>query len=161
MPATVYTISDNIPVDLRKLAGVTVLVTVPAAFSGTCTNICVPEIVENAGNIKDAGADLILIVSTDQPHAIKQWVEEAKWNTDKIAFASDYGSFEMKKIIGVIRDELGKENLPPTIGELLRRSVEVVKDGKIVWQHLEPDSSKHTLKMEELLQAVKEAKRKK
>lgn len=158
MPATVYTISDNVAVNLRTLPGVTVLVTVPAAFSGTCTMACVPEIVENAEKLKNAGADLILIVSEDQPHAIKKWVETAKWNTDRIAFASDFGKFELKAIVGKLADEKGKENLPPTLGELLRRSVSVLDDGAIVWQHIEPDSGQHTLDIQALLAAVKAAK---
>lgn len=158
MPATVYSIRDNLPIDLRTLPGITVLITVPAAFSGTCTNVCVPDIVQNAPRLKEEGADLILIVSSDQPHAIKKWVEEARWNTDKIAFASDFGSFEMTKLIGKISDEKGKENLPPVLGQLLRRSYNVVKDGKILWQQISEDAGKHTLNMDDMLEAVKKAR---
>ncbi len=158
MSPTVYTISDNIPVHLDDIKGITVLVTVPAAFSGTCSNICVPAIVENADSMKKAGADLILIVSGDQPGAIKKWVEQAQWNTDKIAFASDYGKFEVKKMIGKFSDEKGKEGLPPSLGELLRRSYSILKDGEVVWQYIEPDSGKFTLEMETLIKELEKVK---
>lgn len=157
MPATVYTISDNIAVDLRKIPGISVLVTVPAAFSGTCTNACVPDIIKNAKRIKESGAELILVVSEDPPDAIRKWVETAKWNTDHIAFASDFGAFEIKAVIGTLSEEHGKENLPPTLGQLLRRSTNIVKDGKIVWQFIESDSAKHTLDIEALIAEVKNA----
>ncbi len=158
MTATVYTISDNIPINLREVKGVTVLVTVPAAFSGTCTNICVPAISDNAARIKEAGADLILIVSEDQPHAIKKWVEHARWNIEKIAFASDFGKFEVKELVGKLSDEDGKKSLPPTLGELLRRSYSILKDGEVVWQFKEPDSAKYTLDMETLIKELEKVK---
>lgn len=157
MPATVYTISDNIAVNLRELDGTVVIVTVPAAFSGTCTNICVPQIVDATPELKAAGADLIVIVSEDQPHAIKKWVEGANWNTDKLAFASDFGNFELRKVIGQLSEEEGKKDLPPTLGNLMRRSYNVVKDGKIVWQYIEPDSGKYTLDIKKLIEEVKKA----
>jgi peroxiredoxin len=158
MTATVYTISDNIPINLKEVKGITLLVTVPAAFSGTCTNICVPAISDNAARIKEAGADLILIVSEDQPHAIKKWVEHARWNIEKIAFASDFGKFEVKGLVGKLSDEDGKKDLPPTLGELLRRSYSILKDGNVVWQFKEPDSGKYTLDMETLIKELEKVK---
>ncbi len=158
MTATVYTIIDNIPINLREVKGITVLVTLPAAFSGTCTNICVPAIVENADRMKQAGADIILIVSGDQPHAIKKWVEHARWNIEKIAFASDFGKFEVKDLVGKLSDEEGKHDLPPTLGELLRRSYSVLKDGEVMWQYKEPDSGKFTLDMEKLIAELNKVK---
>lgn len=158
MPATIYTIHDNIPVDLRTVKGISVVVTVPAAFSGTCTNICVPQIVEHANEIKNAGADIILIVSCDQPDAIRQWIEDAKWNKEpNIAFASDFGKFEMRNVVGKLSDEDGKSGLPPSLGELIRRGYMVIKNGTITWKYIEPNSGKYTLNMADLLEAVKAA----
>ncbi len=158
MPATIFTVADNLEVDLMKLKGITIIVTVPAAFSGTCTNICVPEIVKSAGEMKSAGADLIVVVSCDQPDAIRKWVESANWNYESnLAFASDFGKFEMRAIVGKLSDEKGKEDLPTVLGELIRRSYSVMKDGKIVWQFTEPDSSKYTLDMAQLIKAVQDA----
>jgi superfamily II DNA/RNA helicase len=126
MTATVYTISDNIPINLKEVKGITLLVTVPAAFSGTCTNICVPAISDNAARIKEAGADLILIVSEDQPHAIKKWVEHARWNIEKIAFASDFGKFEVKGLVGKLSDEDGKKDLIPRIEDRIAKKERVL-----------------------------------
>ncbi len=158
MPATIHTIADNLEVDLRTLKGVTVIVTVPAAFSGTCTTICVPELVKAAPALREAGADLIVVVSCDQPHAIRQWVESANWNHESnLSFASDFGKFEMRSIVGKLSEEDGKSNLSPALGELIRRSYSVMKDGDILWQFTEPDSSKYTLDMNELTNEVKKA----
>lgn len=158
MPATIFTVADNLEVDLMKLKGITVIVTVPAAFSGTCTNICIPEIVNAAPDMKKAGADLIVVVSCDQPDAIRKWVESARWNYESnLAFASDFGKFEMRSIVGKLSDEEGKKDLPASLGELIRRSYSIMKDGKIVWQFIEPNSSKYSLEMEQLTDAIQAA----
>src|SRR3989338_8977883 len=93
MDATIYSTGDNSAIRLSELRGITVLCTVPAAFSGTCTSACVPAIVDNTERIKAAGVDRILIVSADQPFAINEWKKIAKWNKDEIEFASDFFPF--------------------------------------------------------------------
>ncbi len=158
MEATIYAASDNSAIELRTLKGIIVLCTVPAAFSGTCTSACVPAIVDNFQGIKAAGAGRILIVSTDQPFAINEWKRIAKWKNPEIEFASDFGKFELRGIIGKLSSEKGKENLPPVLGELLRRSYTVLKDGKKVWQFIEPDTTKFTLNADDLIAAVSAAK---
>ena len=158
MDATIYSTGDNSAIRLSELRGITVLCTVPAAFSGTCTSACVPAIVDNTERIKAAGVDRILIVSADQPFAINEWKKIAKWNKDAIEFASDFGTFELRGLIGKLSSEKGKGNLPPVLGELLRRSYTVLKDGEKVWQFIEPDTTKFTLDIEELIGAVKKAK---
>lgn len=158
MPVTVYSATDNSAIDIRSLKGVAVLCTVPAAFSGTCTSACVPSIVQHCAQIKDAGADRIIVVSTDQPFAILEWIKIARWENTDIEFASDFGNFELRALVGKLSDEEGKGDIPPLLGELLRRSYSVVKNGKIVWQFIEPDTTQYTLKVEELIHAVKEAK---
>jgi len=159
MHATIYSTADNSPMTLSALTGVTVLCTVPAAFSGTCTSACIPAIMENVDRIKEAGADRIIVVSADQPFAINEWKRTARWENATIEFASDFGAFELRKIIGKLSDEQGKENLPPILGELLRRSYSVLKNGKVVWQFREPDTTKFTLNAEELVVAVAAARR--
>lgn len=157
--AIIYSTADNSPIRLSELTGVTVLCTVPAAFSGTCTSACVPAIVDNVERIKAAGVDRILIVSADQPFAINEWKRIAKWKNPQIEFASDFGAFELRGIIGKLSSEEGKGNLPPVLGELLRRSYTVLKDGKKVWQFIEPDTTKFTLDVEDLIAAVNAAKK--
>jgi peroxiredoxin len=158
MPVTVYSAADNSPIDIKNLKGVVVLCTVPAAFSGTCTSACVPSIVENRQKIKEAGADRIIVVTTDQPFAINEWIKSAKWENSDIEFASDFGNFELRALIGKLSDEEGKENIPPLLGELLRRSYSVIKDGKIVWQFIEPDTTQYTLHPSDLVDEVKKAR---
>ena len=158
MPATIYSAEDNSPIDACDLPGVVVLVTVPAAFSGTCTSACVPSIIEYHKKIKEAGADRIIVISTDQPFAIQEWARIARWDNEDIEFASDFGKFEMREMIGKLGDEEGNDDLPPLLGELLRRSYTVLKDGEIVWQYIEPDTTQYTLDAKELLEAVKNAK---
>ena len=158
VPVTVYSAADNSAIDVCGISGVLVLVTVPAAFSGTCTSACVPSIVQYHKQLKDSGAERIIVVSTDQPFAINEWIRIAKWENNDIEFASDFGKFELRELIGKLSDEKGKEGLSPQLGELIRRSYNVVKDGKIVWQFVEPDTLEYTLKVEELIDAVKEAK---
>ncbi len=159
MRATIYSAADNSPIKIHELSGTTVLCTVPAAFSGTCTSACVPAIVENCERIKAAGADRIIVVSTDQPFAIKEWVKIARWDNSDIEFASDFGKFELRAVIGKLGDEKGKKNLPPLLSELLRRSYTILKDGRKVWQFIEGDTTKYTLDVEELIEAVEAAKK--
>jgi peroxiredoxin len=155
---TVYSSKDNSAIDLGSLPGIVVLVTVPAAFSGTCTSACIPSILENLSAIKEAGAARIIVVSTDQPHAMNEWIRIAKWKNEDIEFASDFDQFEVRQMIGKLGEEKGKEKLPPPLAGLLRRSYSVLHDGKIVWQFIEPDTTKYTLQPEELIAAVKGAK---
>jgi len=157
MTTTVYAAKDNSPIEACALPGVIVLVTVPAAFSGTCTSVCVPSILENLEKIKEAGANRIIVISSDPPFAIQEWIKIAKFDNPHIEFASDFGDFEMTALIGHLGEEEGKENLPPALGSLIRRSYTVVKEGEIVWQFIEPDTTKYTLKAEELIEAVKKA----
>jgi peroxiredoxin len=158
MPATVYSAKDNEPIDICSLPGVIVVVTVPAAFSGTCTSACVPSIIEYCKQIKEAGAERIIVVSTDQPFALNEWKRIAKWDHEEIEFASDYDKFEMRTLVGKLSDEEGKEELSPSLGGLIRRSYSVIKDGTIVWQFIEPDTTKYTLKPQEMIDEVKRAK---
>lgn len=157
MSTTVYAAKDNAPIEVTALPGVAVLVTVPAAFSGTCTSVCVPSILQNLEKIKKAGADRIIVISSDPPFSIQEWIKIAKFDNPDIEFASDFGNFEMRKLVGKLGDEEGKENLAPALGDLLRRSYTVVKEGEIVWQFIEPDTTKYTLKPEKLIEAVKKA----
>jgi len=158
MPTTVYAAKDNSPIEPCDLPGIVVLVTVPAAFSGTCTSACVPSILSHLKQIKEAGADRIIIISSDPPFSILEWIKIAKFDNPDLEFASDFGKFEMTALIGHLGEEEGKANLSPALGSLIRRSYSVVKEGEIVWQFIEPDTTKYTLKPEKLIEAVKKAK---
>lgn len=158
MPVTVYSIRDSSPIDLRLLPGITLLVTLPAAFSPPCTTVCVPGLQKLAKGLHRAGVDLIVFVSVDQPFALQEWVRSGKWESAEVEFASDFGSFEVRRLIGRLSDEAGKETLAPILGGLLRRSYSLVTGGQIIWQYVEKDSTKFTLPVEELLAAIAKAK---
>lgn len=157
MSPTIYSATDNSPIDIESLEGIVVLCTVPAAFSGTCTSACVPSIMTHHKRIKEAGANRIIVASTDQPFAINEWKRIAKWDNDDIEFASDFDTFELRDMIGKLSDEEGKGDLQPSLGGLLRRSYTVFKGGKQVWQFVEPDTTEYTLDVNKLISAVENA----
>lgn len=151
---TVFAASDNSPIEIESLQGTTVVVTIPAAFSGTCTEQCVPGILSALPQLKELGATQVIVVCSDQPFAINEWVKYSKWAEADVVFASDFGNFAMRDIVGKLRDEEGKNELPPCIGDLLRRGYFVFRDGKIVWKYIEEDTTKYTLNLPEMLSAI-------
>ncbi len=146
---------DYSPIDTTKLLGVNLVVTLPAAFSDTCTKECVPGILSNLKRIKEAGAQRVILVCTDQPFAIAEWVRYSQWNNIDVTFASDFGSFQMREVVGRASEEEGKKNLPRALGDLLRRAYIVIKDGKILGKYIEPDALDFTLNIEELISGIK------
>ena len=68
------------------------------------------------------------------------------------------GMYDIKLDVAPESDEEGKEELSPSLGGLIRRSYSVIKDGTISWQFIEPDTTKYTLKPQELIDEVKRAK---
>ena len=151
---TIYSASDNSPIDLSTLQGTHLIVTLPAAFSGTCTEQCVPGILGHLNAIKDAGVQRVIIVTADQPFAINEWVRYSKWAEADIEFASDFGGFQMREVVGKLSDESDKTDAPQCIGNLLRRGYVVVKNGEVAWKWVEPDSTQYTLEVGDLLNAI-------
>lgn len=154
---TVFAAKGNAAIQLETLKDPTVIVSIPAAFSGTCTEQCVPGILSALPRIKKAGAKRVIIVCSDQPHAINEWVRYSKWAEADVEFASDFGSFQLRKIVGMLSEEEGKTDLPQSVGNLLRRAYLIVKGGRIVWKYVEPDTRKYTLDVEELIRELKRA----
>ncbi len=148
-------INDYDQIDTTKLDGVSLIVTLPAAFSDTCTKECVPGILNNLTRIKEAGAKRVIIVCSDQPFAIAEWVRYSEWNNADVTFASDFGCFQMREIVGRTGEEEGKKNLPRALGDLLRRAYVVVKDGKIMGKYVEPDALDFTLNVTELIAGIR------
>lgn len=150
----IYSVTDISPIHLEQLPGNTVVVSISAAFSGTCTNECIPGVLEHQAAIYAAGADRILVVCTDGPHAINAWIKENGWEKTGLTFTSDFGEFQYRNIIGKLSKEEGKTNLPAVVGDQLRRSYAVYKEGKRVWNYVEPDTGKFTMKVENLVDAL-------
>lgn len=151
---TIYSVQDKSPITLEQLTGTSLVVSIPAAFSSTCSQQCVPGILELKDAILAAGVDRIIIVCTDGPHAVKAWVKAERWEDTGMQFASDFGEFQYRDRVGKLSDEEGKTHLPQVVGNQLRRSYTVYRDGKILWQFIEPDTGKYTLDSEQLLAAV-------
>jgi peroxiredoxin len=141
-------------IDTTTFDGVSLVVTLPAAFSDTCTKQCVPGILGNLKKIKDAGAKHVILVCSDQPFAIAEWVRYSQWGTADVTFASDFGCFQMREIVGRVSEEEGKKNLPRALGDLLRRAYVVFKDGKIAGKYIEPDALAFTLNVNELIAGI-------
>jgi len=154
MSLIIYNSLNNEPLELESLKGVHVVVSVPAAFSAACTNICVPGFIDNKQQLLDAGAESIIILSGDPPYSIKEWVAIGKWDKTGIEFYSDFGAFNYRNKIGSLIDEEGKSDLPPVLGSLIRRSYSVLKDGEFVWQYVEPDSGEFSLDFDDLMGAI-------
>jgi peroxiredoxin len=154
MSLTIYNSLNNEPLEIENHKGVHVVVSVPAAFSATCTNVCVPSLIEHKQELLDAGAESIMIVSCDPPFSIKEWIMVGKWDQTGLEFYSDYGSFDYRERIGSLIDEEGKGELPPVLGSLIRRSYSVLKDGEFVWQFIEPDSGEFSLDFDDLAGAI-------
>jgi len=151
---TIYAVTDKSPIILEELPGTTLVVSIPAAFSSTCTNECVPGILKHQKDILAGGVDRIIVVCTDGPHAVKAWVKAQNWEDSGFIFASDFGEFQYRERIGKLSDEEGKTALPQVSGNQLRRSYTVYRDGSIVWQLIEPDAGKYTFDVEEMLAVV-------
>ena len=148
-------VNDYAQIDTTQLDGVNLIVTLPAAFSDTCTKECVPGILSKLKQIKEAGAKRVILVCSDQPFAVAQWVQYSQWNDADVIFASDFGCCQMREIVGRASDEEGKKNLPRALGDLLRRAYVVVKDGKIMGKYVEPDALDFTLNVEELIAGIR------
>lgn len=150
-----YTAEGSRPIVLEELRGLNFIVSIPAAFSGTCTKECVPGVLQHLKTLKGAGIDQVIIVCSDPPDAIKAWVKAEGWENSGLTFATDFGSFQYREKIGMQSEEDGKMDLPQPKGNLLRRSYSLFKDGILLWQYIEPDTAKYTFNVEEMLNALK------
>lgn len=148
---TIYAVLDKSPLELEKLEGTTLVVSIPAAFSGTCTTECVPGVLQHKDQILAGGIDRIIVVCTDGPHAVKAWMKSQGWEDSGLIFASDFGEFHYRQKIGKLSDEDGKTSLPQIFGNQLRRSYTIYKDGKLLWQFIEPDAGQYTLNVTKML----------
>lgn len=151
---TIYQASDLSPITLEETTDTLLVVSIPAAFSGTCTNECVPGIFSRINDLRGVGIDRIIFVCTDGPHAIKAWMKAEGWADEHVVFASDFGSFQYRERVGKLSDEDGKMDLPQVLGNQLRRSYTVYKNGEVTWQYIEPDTGKYTVDIAALISAI-------
>ncbi len=102
-----------------------VLSVVPSLDTGVC-NAQSRRFNEIAGELGDAA--VVLTVSMDLPTAQGRWAEEAE--AENLTYLSDYRDHSFGLSYGVRIDELG----------VLARSVWVVKDGKVVYKQIVPET---------------------
>lgn len=86
------------------------IVAVPAAFSPTCSDLHIPEILEKLPQFKDKGINLVLVVSNNDAFVLNAWykqlVDPAKVPASsdfRLLFASDINT-EFSRKIGYVQD---------------------------------------------------------
>jgi len=106
-PATLYRLgSTGRPEPVRSddlFAGRTViLISVPGAFTPTCSSIHLPQLIENAGAIHEKGADEIVCIAVNDPWVMKTWAD-ALGADSKVTLLSD-GNGELTEALGLSSD---------------------------------------------------------
>ncbi len=155
MPLHILDCTNDETVDIQSLPGTTLLVTVPAAFSGTCTKECVPGIIAGMVRLQGVGFDNVFVVSGDEPEKIREWVKAEHWESFGIRFASDALHKEALEIVGTLADQANGKDIPEPNSGFLRRAYTVFKDGREHWQFIEPDASKYTVKLDDIIASLR------
>ncbi|RYP05120.1 hypothetical protein DL764_004036 [Monosporascus ibericus] len=118
----------------RELAGTSgLIIGVPAAFSGACSQVHVPGYV-NHPRIKDAGR--VFVVSVNDPFVMKAWGDQIDpTKASGIRFLGD-PTGEFTKAL-----ELGFDAHAIFGGMRGKRYALVIEDGKVKEAHVEPDNT--------------------
>jgi glutaredoxin/glutathione-dependent peroxiredoxin len=101
-----------------------VLFSVPGAFTPTCSMNHLPGYIAAAEEIKAKGADMIAVVSVNDPHVMKAWEKHSGAN-GKVVFLAD-GNGDFADAVGLSVD-LSKSNM----GKRMRRSSMIVDNGVV------------------------------
>lgn len=87
-----------------------VIIAVPAAFSPTCSEVHIPEVLANLQRFKSKSVDMILVVSNNDAFVLHEWKRslDGQWKKDilskfQVIFASDCNT-EFSKAIGYVQD---------------------------------------------------------
>jgi peroxiredoxin len=107
-----------------------VLVSVPGAFTPTCSAKHLPGFVQNADTIKKKGVDQIVCTSVNDPFVMDAWGKDQKVG-DKVFMLPD-GSGKLAQAMGMEFDLTGRG-----LGVRGQRYAMVVKDGVVKSLHLE------------------------
>jgi peroxiredoxin len=105
------------------------LFAVPGAFTGTCHNMHIPSIVQNADAIKAKGADTIAVTGVNDVFVMNAWKKACA--ADKIEFLAD-GNGEFAKAIDLTFDATGHG-----LGTRSRRYSMLVENGVVKQLNLE------------------------
>jgi 2-Cys peroxiredoxin 5 len=121
-------------VDFSSLPGKNVIVTVPGAFTPTCSSQ-VPGFIADVEKFAAKGVDGIYIVSVNDLWVVNAWKKSLNAG-DKIKFAADDKS-ELAHALGTVLDATAGLG-----GLRFKRTVFVIQDGKILDVIVEGDSGK-------------------
>ncbi|ODQ80202.1 hypothetical protein BABINDRAFT_35825 [Babjeviella inositovora NRRL Y-12698] len=113
-----------------------VIVSVPGAFTPTCTENHIPAFVENFSKLTAKGADYVIVLSANDPFVLNAWGNLLGGgkvdHPEKLIWASD-GNAEFASKIGFGLD-LTSKGMGPRTG----RFAIIVDDGKVVYSEIEP-----------------------
>jgi peroxiredoxin len=101
-----------------------VLVGMPGAFTGTCSNSHLPGLIENRDAILAKGVDAILILTTNDTFALNAWAE-ASGAKGKVSFVSD-GNAEFVQKVGLSNDSSARG-----MGIRAKRFAMILEDGVV------------------------------
>ncbi|BEI79762.1 hypothetical protein CcaverHIS002_0102910 [Cutaneotrichosporon cavernicola] len=121
-------------VDFSSLPGKNIIVTVPGAFTPTCSSQ-VPGFIADVDKFKAKGVDGIYVVSVNDLFVVNAW-KKAMHAPESMKFVAD-DQCELTHALGTVLD------VTAGLGGLrCKRTVIVIQDGKIVDIVVEGDSSK-------------------
>ncbi|KLT39170.1 Redoxin [Cutaneotrichosporon oleaginosum] len=123
-------------VDFSSLKGKNIIVTVPGAFTPTCSSQ-VPGFIADADKFAAKGVNGIYVVSVNDLFVVNAW-KKSMGAPDSVKFAADDKS-ELAHALGTVLDATAGLG-----GLRFKRTVIVIEDGKIVDVVVEGDSSKST-----------------
>lgn len=110
-----------------------VFVSVPGAFTPTCTANHIPPYIENVDKLKAKGVDKVVVISANDPFVLSAWGRALKAPKDNfVIFASD-GNAAFSKSIGQSVDLAAVG-----FGERSARYAIIVDDGKVTYNEQEP-----------------------
>ncbi|KAI1497282.1 AhpC/TSA family protein [Biscogniauxia marginata] len=117
------------------------IIGVPAAFSGTCSQKHIPSYI-NHPKLADAGQ--VFVVSVNDAFVMKAWADQLDpTRASGIRFLADPTAAFTKEL------DLGFDATPIFGGVRSKRYALVVKDGKIKTVHVEPDNTGTSVSMAE------------
>ncbi|KAF9773664.1 hypothetical protein IL306_008489 [Fusarium sp. DS 682] len=97
-----------------------VLVSIPGAFTPTCSGSHIPSYLEHIDKIKAKGVDQVIVIAVNDPFVMSGWAKANGVNDDKILFMSD-------------KDAKFSQTIGWNIGERTGRFAIIVDQGKVVY----------------------------
>ncbi|KAH7185555.1 Redoxin [Fusarium flagelliforme] len=103
-----------------------VLVSVPGAFTPTCSGSHVPSYVENIDKIKAKGVDQVIVIAVNDAFVMHGWAKANGITDDRILFMSDHNA-KFSSSIGW------------NLGERTGRFALIVENGKVIYASKDDD----------------------